>query len=99
MTAILAHRPRPQAGVIEDIEREDDRRGYERDETDNHHRLGAELLHRVRSADARIPAERRVPRTVAEMRARLAAAADDACPLCGWWRCRCADQAAPGVAR
>jgi hypothetical protein len=22
-------------------------------------------------------------------------AADDACPLCGWWRCRCTEQAAP----
>ncbi|MGK5497558.1 hypothetical protein [Streptomyces sp. URMC 125] len=98
MTAILTRTAsRPQAGLLEDMEREDNRRGFERDETDNHHRLGTELLRRVRAADARIPAERRAPRTVAQMRARLAAATDDACPLCGWWRCRCADQAVRAV--
>ncbi|MGY4928541.1 hypothetical protein [Streptomyces sp. 900105755] len=37
-------------------------------------RLGQHLLAVVREQDARIPAERRAPRTVAEMRARLAAA-------------------------
>ncbi|MER7841812.1 hypothetical protein ABTY98_39485 [Streptomyces sp. NPDC096040] len=37
-------------------------------------RLGQHLLAVVREQDARIPAGRRVPRTVAEMRARLAAA-------------------------
>ncbi|MEU5599200.1 hypothetical protein [Streptomyces sp. NPDC020298] len=36
-------------------------------------RLGEHLLTVVREQDARIPAERRAPRTVAEMRARLAA--------------------------
>lgn len=35
-------------------------------------RLGRHLLDAVRAQDERIPAERRVPRTVAEMRARLA---------------------------
>ncbi|WP_031511046.1 hypothetical protein [Streptomyces megasporus] len=66
---------RPAAGIVDDLERDDDRRGFERDETDNHHRhLGAELLRRVREADARVPAERRAPRTVAEKLARLAAA-------------------------
>ncbi|MEU3521995.1 hypothetical protein ABZ770_43360 [Streptomyces sp. NPDC006654] len=38
-----------------------------------HRRLGQHLLAVVREQDARIPAERRAPRTVAEMRARLAA--------------------------
>ncbi|PJE97158.1 hypothetical protein CUT44_14360 [Streptomyces carminius] len=89
MTVILTRGPaRPQAGLIQDLEHED-----------NHRRLGAELLRRVREADVRIPAERRAPRTVAQMRARLAAAADDACPLCGWWRCRCTDQAVSEGAR
>ncbi|SEF18996.1 hypothetical protein [Streptomyces sp. Ag109_O5-10] len=53
-------------------------------------RLGQHLLAVVREQDARIPAERRAPRTVAEMRARLAAVAlddseQDACGLCGRW--------------
>ncbi|MFI6254356.1 hypothetical protein [Streptomyces sp. NPDC051016] len=57
-------------------------------------RLGQHLLAVVRAQDARIPADRRAPRTVAEMRARLAAVAlddveQDACGLCGYWRCRC----------
>ncbi|MGY4983932.1 hypothetical protein ACWCYL_43615 [Streptomyces sp. 900105755] len=39
-----------------------------------HRRLGQHLLAIVREQDARIPAGRRAPRTVAEMRARLAAA-------------------------
>ncbi|MPY36719.1 hypothetical protein FNH09_37530 [Streptomyces adustus] len=43
--------------------------------TDEAHRsLGQHLLAIVREQDARIPAEGRAPRTVAEMRARLAAA-------------------------
>ncbi|MEV0185832.1 hypothetical protein AB0I54_42190 [Streptomyces sp. NPDC050625] len=41
---------------------------------DANRRLGAHLLDVVRGQDAVIPAERRAPRTVAEMRARLAAA-------------------------
>lgn len=57
-------------------------------------RLGQHLRAVIREQDARIPAERRAPRTVAEMRARLAAVAlddveQDACGLCGYWRCRC----------
>ncbi|MBO8189210.1 hypothetical protein [Streptomyces spirodelae] len=39
---------------------------------DAHRRLGQHLLDAVRAQDERIPAERRSPRTVAEMRARLA---------------------------
>ncbi|MEU5314424.1 hypothetical protein [Streptomyces sp. NPDC021562] len=57
---------------------------------DANRRLGQHLLAVVREQDARIPAERRAPRTVAEMRARLAAVALDdveqgACGLCGRW--------------
>ncbi|MGV9892070.1 hypothetical protein [Streptomyces sp. NPDC003395] len=57
-------------------------------ERDAERRLGQHLLAVVRAQDAAVPADRRVPRTVAEMRARLTARmADDACPLCGRWQC------------
>ncbi|MFH9677417.1 hypothetical protein ACH4L5_34835 [Streptomyces sp. NPDC017405] len=55
--------------------------------------LGAHLLAVVRAQDAAIPASRRVPRTVAEMRARLDGLYEeeqDACGVCGSWQCRCA---------
>ncbi|WP_333737270.1 hypothetical protein [Streptomyces sp. IBSBF 2806] len=61
-------------------------------EQDANHRLGKHLLDVVRSQDAAIPADRRAPRTVAEMRARLATvgtAQNDVCPLCEYWTCRC----------
>ncbi|SEE66315.1 hypothetical protein SAMN05216532_8231 [Streptomyces sp. 2231.1] len=54
--------------------------------------LSAHLLAVVRAQDAAILAERRAPRTLAEMRARLAALTEDeqdACGLCGFWQCRC----------
>ncbi|GGP32365.1 hypothetical protein GCM10018980_68610 [Streptomyces capoamus] len=56
--------------------------------------LGTYLLAAVRAQDVAIPARRRAPRTVAEMRARLTAATlpdgeSDSCPVCGYWRCRC----------
>ncbi|MFF4542191.1 hypothetical protein [Streptomyces aureus] len=41
---------------------------------DANRRLGRHLLAAVRDQDIRISAERRAPRTLAEMRARLAAA-------------------------
>ncbi|MFC5659084.1 hypothetical protein [Streptomyces nogalater] len=53
--------------------------------------LGEHLLAVVRAQDASIPASRRVPRTVAEMRARLDGLYEeeqDACGLCGSWQCR-----------
>lgn len=55
--------------------------------------LGAHLLAVVRAQDAAIPADQRVPRTVAEMRARLTALTEDepdSCGVCGYWQCRCA---------
>ncbi|MFE9499809.1 hypothetical protein [Streptomyces collinus] len=54
--------------------------------------LGAHLLAVVRAQDAAIPTDRRAPRTVAEMQARLATLYEeeqDACPVCTYWRCRC----------
>ncbi|MFJ3229175.1 hypothetical protein ACIPJS_38305 [Streptomyces sp. NPDC086783] len=69
-------RPRPAARVRTDAERH----------------LGDYLLRIVREQDARIPAERRAPRTLADMQARMA---DDACGLCGFWICRCGEQASP----
>ncbi|MFG2878840.1 hypothetical protein ACGFYU_28210 [Streptomyces sp. NPDC048337] len=101
MTATLT----PRAGKIDDIRREDDSRGYERDETDSLHQLGTLLLTMAERDDARIPEGRRARRTLAEMapgyvRPPLLTfnvpfrAADDACVLCGFWTCRCGQNAA-----
>ncbi|MFB7788314.1 hypothetical protein ACFC1D_37095 [Streptomyces vinaceus] len=101
MTATLT----PRAGKIDDIRREDDSRGYERDETDSLHQVGILLLTMAERDDARIPEGRRARRTLAEMapgyvRPPLLSfnvpfrAADDACVLCGWWTCRCGQNAA-----
>lgn len=101
MTATLT----PRAGKIDDIRREDDSRGYERDETDSLHQLGTLLLTMVKRDDARIPDGRRARRTLAEMspgyiRPPLLSfnlsvrAAVDACGLCGYWACRCGQNAA-----
>ncbi|MFF9025680.1 hypothetical protein [Streptomyces eurythermus] len=78
LTAINSHRPRPARRT----------RGVEPEAA-----LGEHLLAVVRAQDAAIPASRRVPRTVAEMRARLTTLTEDeqdACPMCGYWQCRCA---------
>ncbi|MFF0142385.1 hypothetical protein ACFYRN_38845 [Streptomyces sp. NPDC005227] len=56
------------------------------------------LLRMVREQDARIPAERRTPRTLAAMQARMA---NDSCPLCGRWNCdpsSCPPSAVPAAA-
>ncbi|RLV64249.1 hypothetical protein STAN_7069 [Streptomyces sp. CBMAI 2042] len=85
------------------MEDDDNRRGYERDETDtSYHELVGRL---AADGDRRAAiAGRRARRTFAEMapgqtRQRVLRmtrqltfaprAADDACGLCGWWRCRC----------
>ncbi|TRO56216.1 hypothetical protein [Streptomyces sp. IB201691-2A2] len=74
MTAQIIARTRPDTAGTEDANR----------------RLGAHLLEVVRRQDAAIPAERRAPRTVAQMQARLTAAAqEDVCPMCEYWQCRC----------
>lgn len=52
-------------------------------EQDAHRRLGAHLLDVVRRQDARIPADRRAPRTVAEMRLRqIEASGQQPCGTC-----------------
>ncbi|MDX3538068.1 hypothetical protein PV721_27695 [Streptomyces sp. MB09-01] len=101
MTATLT----PRAGKIDDIRREDDNKGLERDD-DAYHQLGQALLAMADTDDARIPAERRARRTLTEMapgyiRPPLLSfntlsfrAAEDACVLCGWWTCRCGQNAA-----
>ncbi|MFD4543580.1 hypothetical protein [Streptomyces bauhiniae] len=73
--------------------------------------LGQHLLAVVRAQDAAMPAARRAPRTLAQMRSRLAATAkpaglyeeeQDACGVCGNWQCTCGQQpsgAAPGPAQ
>ncbi|MFJ3164228.1 hypothetical protein [Streptomyces kanasensis] len=87
----------PRAGIIDDIEREDTARGLEPDDDAVFHRL---VRHLVADGDRRARhAGRRARRTLAEMapgssRARLLSAgrpvaAEDACPICGYWRCRC----------
>ncbi|MCX4451545.1 hypothetical protein [Streptomyces sp. NBC_01789] len=100
----------PRAGGIDDIRREDDNRGYERDETDQHHQLVDRL---VADGDTRArTAGRRARRTLTEMYPgyerqpvlQLAPTvsfrrADDACVLCGYWTCRCGGIApAPALA-
>lgn len=87
----------PNAGTIEDIEREDDRRGYEPE--DVHQRLGSFLVRIVRETDTRISAGRRAPRTVAEMRARINIAAGQACSSCGGTGGRIEDTSGDGVSR
>ncbi|MFE4258213.1 hypothetical protein [Streptomyces sp. NPDC056883] len=96
----------PRAGKIDDIRREDDSRGYERDETDSLHQVGSLLLTMAERDDAWIPEGRRARRTLAEMapgyvRPPLLSfttlsfrAADDACGLCGFWTCHCGQNAA-----
>ncbi|GAA4658770.1 hypothetical protein GCM10023347_07610 [Streptomyces chumphonensis] len=60
--------------LVEDLEHEDDQRGYEPEPDARHRALGQELLRRVRAGD-RIAAAagRTAPRTVAQKRERLAA--------------------------
>ncbi|WP_420082780.1 hypothetical protein ACN6AT_37775 (plasmid) [Streptomyces sp. JL4002] len=57
----------PQAGIYDDMERDDNRRGFERDETDPNMALGQLLRRIAREHDRRIPAGCRARRTLAEM--------------------------------
>ncbi|MFH9390841.1 hypothetical protein ACH4KV_29225 [Streptomyces albidoflavus] len=61
----------PLGGFYEDMEKEDNDRGPEPDETEGQQRLGRHLRRVIRQQDAAIPAHRRAPRTLAEMQARL----------------------------
>jgi hypothetical protein len=66
-----------------------------------HRQLGDLLARMTREADARIPAGRRARRTLQEMAPgyerqpvlilHRPVMADDACGLCGYWRCRCGE--------
>ncbi|MET7409387.1 hypothetical protein [Streptomyces parvulus] len=69
-----------------------------------HRQLGDLLARMVRENDGRIPAGRRVPRTLQEMQERMPGyerqpvltlhrpvMADDACGLCGRWNCKGSD--------
>ncbi|WUT01717.1 hypothetical protein OHA46_33715 (plasmid) [Streptomyces sp. NBC_00708] len=100
----------PRAGGIDDIRREDDAKGFERDETDQFHQLVDRL---VADGDTRArTAGRRARRTLTEMdpgyerqpvlqltRPLTFQRADDACALCGYWKCRCGGIApAPALA-
>ncbi|MEW1551910.1 hypothetical protein [Streptomyces tsukubensis] len=93
----ICHRERcscpPWCGVIEDIERDDDRRGLEPHDDDPFHRL---VRHLVVDGDRRaVQARRQARRTLQEMapgytrtlhRPRMA---DDVCPVCERWTCTC----------
>ncbi|MGW2841852.1 hypothetical protein ACWCWD_29205 [Streptomyces sp. NPDC001493] len=95
-TVILA----PRAGLFEDMERDDNKRGPERDETDQFHQLVQEL---VDDGDARArSAGRRARRTLAEMmpgyerqpvlrltRPLPMRGAEEACGVCNNWTCTC----------
>ncbi|MEV3999137.1 hypothetical protein ACFYPK_32830 [Streptomyces halstedii] len=100
----------PQAGPIEDIEREDDRKGYEPEEVAQYHQLVARL---VVDGDVRAKAAgRRARRTLADMmpgykrqpvlrltRPLPMRGAGDSCPVCRRWNCdpaNCPPGAAPG---
>ncbi|MGW9314846.1 hypothetical protein ACWGSB_21110 [Streptomyces albidoflavus] len=64
----------PLGGFYEDMEKEDNDRGPEPDETEGQQRLGRHLRRVIRQQDAAIPVHRRAPRTLAQMKARLGAA-------------------------
>ncbi|WP_157880843.1 hypothetical protein [Streptomyces griseoruber] len=75
---------------------------------DANRRLGRHLLDVVRRQDAAIPADRRAPRTVAEMHARLAQAdgaslpvpqAQQPCSSCGGAGGKVVDTSSGGVTR
>ncbi|WP_327713747.1 WhiB family transcriptional regulator (plasmid) [Streptomyces sp. NBC_00464] len=99
----------PRAGIADDMSRDDDARGYERDETDQFHQV---LWHLVGDGDDRARAAgRQARRTLAEMdpgyerqpvlvltRPLTFRSAGDACVLCGYWTCRCGTAAhEPGL--
>ncbi|GGZ18452.1 hypothetical protein [Streptomyces nitrosporeus] len=90
-----------QTGGYGGMEDDDNQRGYERDETDTSFHQLVERL--VATGDTRARAAgRRSRRTLAEMmpgydrqpvlrlvRPLEFKRADEACPLCGYWTCRC----------
>ncbi|MEV6533659.1 hypothetical protein AB0M86_29375 [Streptomyces sp. NPDC051639] len=84
MTAQIMARPRPGTAGGDDA----------------NHQLGAHLLDVVRRQDAAIPAARRAPRTVAEMRARLiGASGQQSCGSCGGTGGQTVDTSSGGITR
>lgn len=95
MTSIASTLDAPRAGLADDMTRDDNRRGFERDETDTFQQLVQQL---VDDGDDRAAAAgRRARRTLQEMNPgyerqpvlilHRPAMADDACGLCHRWNC------------
>lgn len=83
-----------RAGIFEDEEKRDNDKGFERDETDNRLRPVALVLGTPSQPTPPPPLPRRTPgETIPPLVRRNArAGAEDACGVCGWWRCRCGEQ-------
>ncbi|MFI8769505.1 hypothetical protein ACIGN6_32000 [Streptomyces sp. NPDC053792] len=93
-----------RAGVIDDIEREDNKRGFEPEDLTALHYLVRDLVAvgDRRAGQARLQARRTLghmvpgrPRRELLTPAGPVRAADDACPICAYWRCRCGEALAP----
>ncbi|MFD9047816.1 hypothetical protein [Streptomyces zaomyceticus] len=94
-----------RAGVVDDIEREDDAKGFEPEA-----RLHRLVRHLVADGDRRAgQSGLRARRTLGQMlpghqrresltMTRPVKAAEEACPICTYWRCRCGDSVAPALA-
>lgn len=65
MTSIASTLSAPRAGLADDMTRDDNRRGFERDETDTFHQLVQQLV--VDGDDRAAAAGRRARRTLQEM--------------------------------
>ncbi|MFE1335858.1 hypothetical protein [Streptomyces microflavus] len=95
MNSIASTLTPPRAGLAKDMTEDDNRRGFERDETDTFHQLVKQL---VDDGDDRATvAGRRARRTLQEMAPGYVrqpvlilhrpTMADDACGICGRWNC------------
>ncbi|MFF9638811.1 hypothetical protein ACF1D2_30055 [Streptomyces bacillaris] len=93
MTSIASILDAPRAGLADDMTRDDNRRGFERDETDQFHQLVRQL---VNDGDDRAAAAgRRARRTLQEMDPdyirqpvlTLLPPTMDQCPLCERFNC------------
>ncbi|MET9097149.1 hypothetical protein ABZX72_34295 [Streptomyces cyaneofuscatus] len=95
MTSIASTLTAPRAGLADDMTRDDNRRGFERDETDQFHQLVRQLVDD--GDDRAASAGRRARRTLQEMAPGYTrqpvltllppTMADDACGICGRWSC------------
>ncbi|MEU1216646.1 hypothetical protein ABZ424_30450 [Streptomyces sp. NPDC005790] len=85
----------PRAGIADDMTDDDNRRGYERDETDSVFRQLVDQLvvdgRRTAGTEGDAPAGGFFsPQLVLLLTGPLTyRAADDVCLLCGYWTCRC----------